>query len=129
MSLANDGLFRVGISLLVNHKLEGLPSTSKELRHFTPWSETKPNEEYLLSLEMQKLTSQLHVPLGNFVLESRDGVTIACEMCEVVDILSSSFQAFAHASQGTFHPKKPLHLLRSPRGSDPHQLVSVTLVA
>ncbi|KAL8963703.1 MAG: hypothetical protein Q9193_000071 [Seirophora villosa] len=61
MSLANDGLFR-------------------ELRHFTPWPEKKTNEKYLLSVDMQKLTSQVHVPLGNFVLESRDGVTIACEM-------------------------------------------------
>ncbi|KAL8656094.1 MAG: hypothetical protein Q9210_000479 [Variospora velana] len=73
-------LFYNGKILFIRPKLEGLPSTFKELRHFTPWSETKPNEEYLLSLEMQKLTSQVHVPLGNFVLESRDGVTIACEM-------------------------------------------------
>ena len=63
MSLAGDGLFR-------------------EPRHFSPWPTGKKVEDYLLPLRIQTLTGQDYVPIGNFVLESQDGVKIACEMCE-----------------------------------------------
>ena len=62
MSLANDGLFR-------------------EMRYFSPWPRDKV-DDHLLPSELQNITGQRDVPIGNIVLETLDGITIACEMCE-----------------------------------------------
>ena len=63
MSLANDGLFR-------------------EMRFFSPWPQEKGVQEHLLPIALQELTGQRDVPIGNIVLETLDGISIACEMCE-----------------------------------------------
>lgn len=82
MSLAGDGLFRVSYPPYYLQNRFYLPSPSlQEPRHFSPWPRDKAVEDYLLPLHIQTLTGQDYVPIGNFVMESRDGVKIACEMC------------------------------------------------
>ncbi|KAL8946231.1 MAG: hypothetical protein Q9222_007346 [Ikaeria aurantiellina] len=63
ISLAMDGLFR-------------------EARYFSPWPIDKPVDSFQLPWHIKSLTGQDSVPIGNFVMESGDGVRWACEMCE-----------------------------------------------
>lgn len=39
-------------------------------------------DDHLLPIELHEITGQRDVPIGNYVLETLDGITIACEMCE-----------------------------------------------
>lgn len=53
----------------------------REGRWFTPWLDHKTLEDYFLDENLQAITGQKSVPIGNAIIETND-TSIACETCQ-----------------------------------------------
>lgn len=61
--------------------ITGVMTDQRIVRYFTPWQRPKQYEDFLLPMELQELTGQRYIKIGDVVLQAND-TSIASEMCE-----------------------------------------------